>query len=260
MVTVEAESLVDGAVVTSPQKSKAAVGAQPNCCGVTWSGDKQLFFTGLAIGDQVTVTVQIPADGTWRFAAVRTTSLDYANTVFTIDGNQVGGTFLGFTPKVLKTEFLDVGTIRLARGRTRSRCWWLARPRARTPTSPGWTRSGSPRSWRRPWRDEWSAEGAAGAARRPAGGAVRGRGRRGRRRRPVTGRPARAGRPVGCARRRQCRGGSGDGQRRLLGGARPAGLLRQLRAAGRRPGALRTLVLRSAARFTVVAPARATPT
>ena len=92
------------------------MGAQPNCCGVTWSGDKQLFFTGLAIGDQVTVTVQIPADGTWRFATVRTTSLDYANTVFTIDGNQVGGTFLGFTPTVQKTEFLDVGTVRLAKG------------------------------------------------------------------------------------------------------------------------------------------------
>lgn len=116
VVTVEAESLVEGAVIKSPQNSKAAVGAQPNCCGVTWSGDKQLFFTGLAIGDQVTVTVQIPADGTWRFAAVRTTALDYANTVFAIDGNQVGGTFLGFTPTVRKTEFLDVGTVRLAKG------------------------------------------------------------------------------------------------------------------------------------------------
>ncbi|MEU7614192.1 hypothetical protein [Micromonospora sp. NPDC049204] len=116
VVTVEAESLVDAAVITSPQKTKAAVGAQPNCCAVTWSGDKQLFFTGLAIGDQVTVTVQIPADGTWRFATVRTTSFDYANTVFTIDGNQVGGTFLGFTPTTQKTEFLDVGTVQLSKG------------------------------------------------------------------------------------------------------------------------------------------------
>ncbi|MFI6236253.1 hypothetical protein ACIBD9_22080 [Micromonospora sp. NPDC050784] len=116
VVTVEAESLVEGAVVKSPQNSKAAVGAQPNCCEVTWSENKQLFFTGLAIGDQVTVTVQIPADGTWRFATVRTTAPDYANTVFAIDGNQVGGTFLGFTPTVRKTEFLDVGTVRLAKG------------------------------------------------------------------------------------------------------------------------------------------------
>ncbi|MFF5180892.1 hypothetical protein ACFY2Q_22920 [Micromonospora sp. NPDC000316] len=116
VVTIEAESLVDAAVVESPRKSGAVVVAQPNCCAVTWSGDKQLFFQGLAVGDQVTVTVQIPADGTWRFAAVRTTSFDYANTVFVIDGNQVGGAFLGFTPKVQKTEFQDVGTVRLTKG------------------------------------------------------------------------------------------------------------------------------------------------
>ncbi|PWR05190.1 hypothetical protein DKT68_28210 [Micromonospora acroterricola] len=116
VVTVEAENLVDAAVVESPRASAATVVVQPNCCGVTWSEDRQLFFQGLAIGDQVTVTVQIPADATWRFAAVRTTSFDYANTVFTIDGNQVGGTFLGFTPKVQKTEFLDVGTVRLTKG------------------------------------------------------------------------------------------------------------------------------------------------
>ncbi|WP_433307991.1 hypothetical protein ACQP0U_16550 [Micromonospora sp. CA-269861] len=116
VVTVEAESLVPGAVVESPRKSGAKVEEQPNCCELTWSGDKQLFFQGLAIGDKVTVTVQIPADGTWRFAAVRTTSFDYANTVFAIDGNQVGGTFLGFTPTVRKTEFLDVGTVQLTKG------------------------------------------------------------------------------------------------------------------------------------------------
>ncbi|RLP89609.1 hypothetical protein [Micromonospora sp. CV4] len=116
VVTVEAESLVDAAVVESPRTSGAVVGAQPNCCGVTWSGGKQLFFQGLAIGDQVTVTVQIPADGSWRFAAVRTTAPDYANTVFAIDGAQVGGAFLGFTPTVRTTEFLDVGTVRLTRG------------------------------------------------------------------------------------------------------------------------------------------------
>ncbi|SCF13715.1 carbohydrate-binding protein [Micromonospora chokoriensis] len=116
VVTVEAESLIDGATVESPGKSKATVAAQPDCCGVTWSGGEQLFFQGLAIGDRVTVTVRIPADGTWRFAAVRTTSLDYANTVFAVDGNQVGGTFLGFTPTVRKTEFVDVGTVQLTRG------------------------------------------------------------------------------------------------------------------------------------------------
>ncbi|MEU8300783.1 hypothetical protein AB0C04_26300 [Micromonospora sp. NPDC048909] len=116
VVTVEAESLVSAAVVESPRGSAAAVVEQGNCCGVTWSGDKQLFFQGRAIGDQVSVTVQIPAEGMWRFATVRTTSFDYANTVFAIDGTQVGGAFLGFTPTVVRTDWIDVGTVRLTQG------------------------------------------------------------------------------------------------------------------------------------------------
>ncbi|MBM0236685.1 hypothetical protein JNW88_05110 [Micromonospora sp. ATA32] len=116
VVTLEAESLVPGAVVESPSGTAATVVVQPNCCGVTWSQDKQLFFQGLAIGDQVSLTVDIPADATWRFANVRTTSFDYANTVFAIDGSQVGGAFFGFTPTVIKTDWLDVGTVRLAKG------------------------------------------------------------------------------------------------------------------------------------------------
>ncbi|MFI7489990.1 hypothetical protein ACIBXA_16585 [Micromonospora echinaurantiaca] len=116
VVTVEAEDLVDGAMVLSPRGAAATVVRQPNCCGVVWSQDTQLFFQGRAIGDQVTVTVTLPADATWRFATVRTTSFDYANTVFTIDGVQVGGIFLGFSPTVVRTDWLDVGTIRLGPG------------------------------------------------------------------------------------------------------------------------------------------------
>ncbi|MEH0934777.1 hypothetical protein [Micromonospora psammae] len=116
VLTIEAESLVAGATVQSPAGSKASVVVQENCCGVTWSQDRQLFFQGLAIGDQVTMTVQIPAEATWRFSAARTTSFDYANTIFAIDGVQVGGTFLGFTPKVVRTDFSDVGTVKLGPG------------------------------------------------------------------------------------------------------------------------------------------------
>ncbi|PZF95116.1 hypothetical protein [Micromonospora deserti] len=116
VVTVEAESLVPAAVVESPQGTAARVVVQGNCCGVVWSENAQLFFQGLAIGDQVSVTVDIPADGTWRFATVRTTSFDYANTVFTVDGAPVGDAFLGFTPTVVKTDWVDVGTVRLTKG------------------------------------------------------------------------------------------------------------------------------------------------
>lgn len=115
-VTIEAESLVPSSVVDSPGGSAAKVVAQPNCCDVTWSDDAQLWFQGLAIGDQVTMTVTIPQDGTYTFSTVRTTSFDYANTVFVIDGTPLGGAFLGFTPKVQITGWIDVGTVRLGKG------------------------------------------------------------------------------------------------------------------------------------------------
>ncbi|WFE40648.1 hypothetical protein [Micromonospora sp. WMMD998] len=115
-VAVEAETLVAGAEVTSKSATKAAVVAQDNCCDVVFSGDKQLFFLGRAVGDRVTVSVDLPADGTWRFSTVRVTSYDYANTIWLVDGRQVGDTFFGFTPTVVRTDELDVDTVELARG------------------------------------------------------------------------------------------------------------------------------------------------
>lgn len=116
VVTVEAESLVGGAAVQSTTAARAQVVSQANCCEVVWSGDAQLFFLGRGVGDRVTVSVDLPADGTWRLSAVRTTSFDYANTIWLVDGRQVGDTFFGFTPTVVRTDFVDVGTVELARG------------------------------------------------------------------------------------------------------------------------------------------------
>ncbi|MBX7267478.1 hypothetical protein KIF24_16550 [Micromonospora sp. Llam7] len=116
VVTIEAESLVAGAQVESPSSSGATVAVQPNCCEVTWSQDAQLFFLGRAVNDRLTVTVELPAEATWQLSTVRTTSFDYANTVFLIDGRQVGDPFIGFTPKVQITDWVDVGRVRLGSG------------------------------------------------------------------------------------------------------------------------------------------------
>ncbi len=116
VVTVEAESLLPGATVESTSAAGAQVIVQPNCCDVIWSGDAQLFFQGRAAGDRVTVTVDLPVDGTWRFSTIRTTAADYANTIFLVDGRQVGDVFFGYTPTVVRTDWVDVGTLTLARG------------------------------------------------------------------------------------------------------------------------------------------------
>ena len=115
-LTLEAEGLVGEATVQSRGPVAATVVAQPNCCQVTWSGNAQLFFQGRSVGDRVTVPVDLPAAGTWRLSASRTTSFDYANTILLVDGRQVGDTFLGFTPTVVRTDIVDVGTVRLAEG------------------------------------------------------------------------------------------------------------------------------------------------
>ncbi|SCG45656.1 hypothetical protein [Micromonospora halophytica] len=117
VITLEAESLVPTATVQSPTGTAVRVVTQANCCGVTWSENQQLFFQGLAQGDQVTVTVDLPVAAAWRFSAARTTSFDYANTIWQIDGAQVGGTFLGFSRTVVAGDLADVGTIRLDKGR-----------------------------------------------------------------------------------------------------------------------------------------------
>ncbi|MEV6692003.1 hypothetical protein AB0M35_11115 [Micromonospora sp. NPDC051196] len=116
VVTIEAETLVPTAEVGSPSNSPASVAVQGNCCEVTWSQDAQLFFLGRAINDRVTVRVELPAEATWQFSAVLTTAPDYANIVFLIDGRQVGDPFIGFTPKVQITDWLDLARVRLAAG------------------------------------------------------------------------------------------------------------------------------------------------
>ncbi|WP_432050375.1 hypothetical protein [Verrucosispora sp. NA02020] len=116
VVTIEAETLVTGARVESPTGSAAAVAVQPNCCEVTWSQENQLFFLGRAINDRVTVTVEVPAQAVWQFSTVRTTAPDYANTVFLIDGRQVGDPFIGFSPTVRVTDWIDVARVPLAAG------------------------------------------------------------------------------------------------------------------------------------------------
>jgi hypothetical protein len=116
-VELEAETLVglpDTTIVTS---AGAIVTPQPNCCGVTWSQDKQLFFQGRAAGDAISMPFSVPVDGTYTFADIRTTSFDYANTRYSIDGRPIGGVFFGFTPQVKVTDWTTQGSVQLSKGK-----------------------------------------------------------------------------------------------------------------------------------------------
>lgn len=118
-VQVEAETLAVQDDTTVASSAGAVVVVQDNCCGVEWSGGKQLLFQGKAAGDSVTVTFSVPATGDYAFAAVHTTAPDYANTRFLIDNAAVGPVFFGFSPKVAVTGWVPESTVHLTAGEHR---------------------------------------------------------------------------------------------------------------------------------------------
>jgi hypothetical protein len=119
VVTDEAETLAAQDDTTISSGAGAQLGAQPNCCNITWSGGKQLFFQGHAAGDAVTMSFTVPVDGDYDFAAARTTSLDYANTRFLIDNAVVGSVFFGYSPQAALTGWIGEGRVHLTAGQHR---------------------------------------------------------------------------------------------------------------------------------------------
>ncbi len=115
-VVYEAESFFGdpGTVFNSPGGGDIRV--QPNCCGVTWSGNQQLFFTGRAVGDSMSVTFTVPASGIYDFGTVMTRSVDYADVRFSIDGAAVGPVFFGFGAPTAVTDWIEQGAVQLAAG------------------------------------------------------------------------------------------------------------------------------------------------
>ncbi|WP_290864125.1 hypothetical protein [Hamadaea sp.] len=114
-LTFEAENLVSTAQLSRKVGSTAVV-VQDNCCNIAWSGNRQLWFQAHAVDETLSVSFSTPREATLALKTIRTTSFDYADTVWTVDGQLVGGTFAGFTADVRKTALLNVGSFKLAAG------------------------------------------------------------------------------------------------------------------------------------------------
>ncbi|MCX4471613.1 family 43 glycosylhydrolase [Micromonospora sp. NBC_01655] len=94
----------------------APVQAQADCCGVSWSAGRQLWFRAARAGDSVTVALpQVPA-GQYDIGAVLTRAPDYGRVRFAIDGVAVGQLFDGYAPNVQRTGAVPVGAVSLAAG------------------------------------------------------------------------------------------------------------------------------------------------
>jgi hypothetical protein len=93
-ITFEAEDLATAPTtsVVSPGGAKPVVQTQ-DCCGLTWSGGKELFFP-----------------------AVQTSGPDFANTRFLVDRVALGSVFFGFSTQLAVSPVLKVGTVHLESG------------------------------------------------------------------------------------------------------------------------------------------------
>ncbi|GAA1516635.1 hypothetical protein GCM10009827_034280 [Dactylosporangium maewongense] len=109
-VKLEAESLLPAVSATAP------VEAQPDCCGVTWSGGRQLWFRAARAGDTVTVTLPAVTPGQYDLGGALTRAADYGTLRFAVDGVAVGQLFDGYAPSVQRTGAVPLGSVALTAG------------------------------------------------------------------------------------------------------------------------------------------------
>jgi hypothetical protein len=109
---IEAESLLP------PVETTAPVDSQGNCCGITWSGNAQLWFRPGAPNNHVTVAFDVPTTGTFDMTTVQTLAPDYGISTLAVDGTTVGTPVDGYhAGSVAITPVTDDGQLQLAAGR-----------------------------------------------------------------------------------------------------------------------------------------------
>jgi hypothetical protein len=106
----EAENLLPAVDATAP------VQPQDNCCGVTWSGNRQLWFRAQRAGDRFTVPFTVGTAGRYDLAAVLTKAPDYGVVRFAVDGTTVGQLFDGYHPGGVVTANTQLGAATLTAG------------------------------------------------------------------------------------------------------------------------------------------------
>ena len=86
----------------------------------TWSGAAQLWWVGASVKDQLTATIPVPDDGTWRVSARFTTAPDYGIFEITLDDAPTRAMRLDLWSRdVRATEFVPLGEFVLVRGEHR---------------------------------------------------------------------------------------------------------------------------------------------
>jgi hypothetical protein len=97
------------------QAGSAPTSVQANCCGVFWSGDKQLYVVSTAAGQHVSFPVSLPATGSYDLTADLTKASNYGQLTLSVDGTRTGPVFDGYAGAA-RTAVQDFGTLNLTAG------------------------------------------------------------------------------------------------------------------------------------------------
>ena len=108
---VEAETLLP------PTETTDLADRQSSCCGIRWSGDAQLWFHADAVGDHMTIALDVPKDGTYDLAALHTKAGDYGIHQLSVDGVDVGSPFNGYDAGLIADARHEYGPVTLTAGR-----------------------------------------------------------------------------------------------------------------------------------------------
>lgn len=85
--------------------------------GATWSGGRQLWWTGAGEGDSLRLAFRVPAAGVYRLSAVFTRAPDYGIFALTVDGGAAGvGTVDLYGAGVTRTDPIPLGTFKFSAG------------------------------------------------------------------------------------------------------------------------------------------------
>jgi hypothetical protein len=108
---IEAESLAESAKATGGNVGVQAMNPFPG----EWSGESQLWWTGGKEGDELTVNLPAPADGTYEVSAYITTAPDYGKVTPSVAGQTLKELDL-YTPGVASHPPVSLGTVKLKKG------------------------------------------------------------------------------------------------------------------------------------------------
>jgi hypothetical protein len=109
----EAEALLPAISATAP------VQVQGNCCGITWSNNRQLWLRATRAGDTVTVAFGVPTAGRYDLSAMLTQARDYGIVRLAVDGTDVGDPFDGYHSAVRVAGPVSFGQVDLSAGEHR---------------------------------------------------------------------------------------------------------------------------------------------